>query len=340
MAYTLEGIAKLVGVSRSTVSRVMNEQPYVSDEVRERVWAVVRQVGYQPRAAARSLVTNRTQVIGLLIPEAVSTIFTQPYFSLLIGGITEACNQHRYQLMLSLFSHRSEQEGHYRRAIRSGYLDGVIVASWHEADPLVPRLLEDGVSFVSVGHPDDPRINYVDVDNADGARMATDHLLRRGHRRVATITGPLTMAPGRDRLAGYRQALAGRGLSVNEDLVAGGDFTEEGGHSAMRRLLPHKPTAVFAASDTMAFGALQMLKDAGLAVPGDVALVGFDDLPLASIVEPALTTIRQPIGRLGATAVEVLLSLLEASNDDGASVQRVILPTELIVRASCGSPLL
>jgi LacI family transcriptional regulator len=306
--------------------------------VRERVWAVVRQVGYQPRAAARSLVTNRTQVIGLLIPEAVSTIFAQAYFSLLIDGITHACNQHRYQLMLSLFSRRSEQESHYRRVIRSGYLDGVIVASWHEDDPLVPRLLEDGVPFVSVSRPDDTRINYVDVDNVDGARMATEHLLRRGHQRVATITGPLTMTPGRDRLAGYRQALTARGMSVDEDLVARGDFTEEGGRAAARQLLLHNPTAIFAASDGMAFGALQTLKETGLAVPGDVALVGFDDLPLASLVEPALTTVRQPIARLGATAVEVLLSLLEASSDAGSSVQRVVLPTELIVRASCGSP--
>jgi LacI family transcriptional regulator len=338
MAYTLEEIAKLAGVSRSTVSRVINEHPHVRDEVRERVWDVVRQVGFQPRLAARSLVTNRTQVIGLLIPEAVSTIFTQPYFSLLIGGITKACNQHRYQLMLSLFMHRSEQESLYRRVVRSGYLDGVIVASSHEDDPLVPRLLADGIPFVSVSQHEDARVNYVDVDNVDGARMATEHLLRLGHRRVATITGPLSMAPGRDRLTGYNQALAARNVPHDDGLVAISDFTEEGARASFRQLLPHKPSAIFAASDLMAIGALQAIKDANLSAPDDVALVGFDDLPLASVVDPALTTVRQPIGRLGEMAVEVLLSLLEAPADGAGSVHRVVLPTELVVRESCGQP--
>lgn len=337
MSYTLEQIAKLAGVSRSTVSRVINEHPHVRDEVRERVQQVIHQSGYQPHAAARSLVTHRTRVIGLLIPEAVSTLFTQPYFSLLIGGITEACNRHRYHLMLSLFSHRSEQEGLYQRVLHSGYLDGVIVASSHDDDPLVPHLLQDGVIFVQVSRSDDPRVNYVEVDNVEGARMATEHLLRRGHRRVATITGPLSMMPGKDRLAGYRQALEARGLSVEADLTVEGDFTEEGARAAARELLALKPTAIFAASDTMAIGVLQAARDVGTRVPQDVALVGFDDLPMASLVEPTLTTVRQPIGRLGATAVDVLLGLLDARGNGGDSVNRVLLPTELIVRASCGS---
>jgi len=334
MGYTLEQIAKLAGVSRSTVSRVINDHPNVRPEVRERVWQVIRQVGYQPHAAARSLVTNRTQIIGLIIPQAVTTIFTDPFFPLLIRGIADTCNAHRYHLMLSLFSSRTEQESLYRRVLRGGYLDGVIVASTMLDDPLIPRLLEDQVPFVSVGRYPDERVDYVDVDNVSGARMATEHLLRLGHRRIATVTGPLGMMAGRDRLEGYRQALESRGLPVDDNLIAEGDFTEEGGRTAMQRLLPHEPTAVFVASDTMAVGAMKAIKEAGLNIPADVAVVSFDDLPIASIVEPPLTTVRQPIERLGATAVDILITIIE---HEGGSRQKVILPTELVVRASCGA---
>jgi DNA-binding LacI/PurR family transcriptional regulator len=164
--------------------------------------------------------------------------------------------------------------------------------------------------------------------------MAVEHLLRLGHERVATITGPLNMCAGQDRLEGYRQALAARGIPVDEDLIAEGDFTEGGGRAAMRRLLPHRPTAVFAASDMMAVGAIKVLREAGLRVPEDVAVVGFDDIPLASMVEPPLTTVRQPIEQLGSMAVELLVSLMENPGEE--TVHRVVLPTELVIRASCG----
>lgn len=334
MAHTLEQIAKLAGVSRSTVSRVINDHPNVRPEVRERVWQVIRQVGYQPHAAARSLVTNRTQIIGLIIPQAVTTIFTDPFFPLLIRGIAAECNTRHYHLMLSLFSDPTEQESLYQRVLRGGYLDGVIVASTMLDDPLIPRLLQDQVSFVSVGRHPDERVHYVDVDNVNGAQMATEHLLRLGHRRIATVTGPLGMMAGRDRLEGYRQALEARGVPVDKALMVEGDFTEEGGRAAMRRLLDHNPTAVFVASDTMAVGAMKAVKEAGLRLPDDIAMVSFDDLPVASIVEPPLTTVRQPIERLGSTAVDILINLIEHG---GESTQKVILPTELVVRASCGS---
>jgi LacI family transcriptional regulator len=334
MGHTLEQIAKLAGVSRSTVSRVVNDHPSVRPEVRQRVQAVIQQVGYQPYAAARTLATRRTQVIGLIIPQAVTILFTDPFFPHLIRGMAEVCNTHHYHLMLSLFSNCSEQENLFQQVLRSGYLDGVIVASTMLDDPTIPCLLQDGVPFVSVGRHPEEQVNYVDVDNARGARMATEHLLRLGHQRIATITGPLGMMPGRDRLEGYRQALASRGLPVDERLIAEADFTEGGGWAAMRRLLPQRPGAAFVASDMMAIGAVKAIKEAGLRIPDDVAIVGFDDLPVASIVEPALTTIRQPIDRLGATAVEMLISLIEGTVE---GPQHVILPAQLVVRASCGS---
>lgn len=337
MALTLEAIARLAGVSRSTVSRVMNDQVSVRPEVRERVWQVVRDTGYQPHAAARSLVTRRTQIIGIIIPETVVTLFADPFFSSFLSGVTTACNAHRYHLMLSLFDDPAGEENMYRRVLGSRYLDGAIVASNHLNDPLIPALLDDEVTFVVVGRHPDSRVNCVDADNVGGAQMAVEHLIRLGHRRIATITGPLDMPAGQDRLAGYRQALEAHRLPIDPALIAHGDYTQPGGTTAMQRLLPTAPTAVFAANDSMAIGALRALRRAGKQVPRDVAIVGFDDLPRAADVEPPLTTVRQPIARMGAMAVEVLVGLL--GNGEGVTSQpvRVILPTELVVRDSCGA---
>ena len=339
MSPTLEEVARLAGVSRSTVSRVVNDQPNVRPEVRERVWQVAREVGYQPHAAARSLVTSRTNVIGMLIPEAVTTLFSDPFFSLLLRGATDACNSHQYQLMLSLLTANADRQEIYQRILRSGYLDGAIVASASLDDPLISDLLRDRIPFVSVGrHPNKP-VHYVDADNVSGARMAVEHLIRLGHRRIATITGPLDMIAGQDRLTGYRQALQARGIPVEEELIVEGDFTEASGTAGMQRLLPVSPSAVFVASDMMAIGALRSLRQADRQVPQDIALVGFDDIPIASAIVPALTTVRQPIERMGSMAVEVLLSVLEDSSGEEALAHRIVLPTELVIRASCGHAL-
>ncbi len=338
MAPTLEEVARLAGVSRSTVSRVINDHPSVRPETREQVWQAVRKSGYQPHAVARSLATNRTQIIGMVIPEAVTTLFTDPFFPLLLRGATEACNAHRYQLLLSLFDDPDGQEEMYQRVLRSGYLDGVILASASLSDPLITDLLRDRIPFVSVGRPPNERVHYVDADNVAGGRMAVEHLIRLGHRRIATITGRLDMSAGQDRLEGYRQALKAHRIPVEEELIVEGDFTENSGMVAMQRLLPASPNAVFIASDMMAIGALKALRQAGRQVPQDLALVGFDDLPIVSAIEPALTTVRQPIERMGSMAVEVLLGVLEGSSEEEAPAQRIVLPTELVVRASCGSP--
>jgi len=332
MTPTLEEVAELAGVSRSTVSRVINDHPSVRQETRDRVWRAIRESGYRPHAVARSLVTRRTQIIGMVIPETVTTLFTDPFFALFLRGATEACNAHHYQLLLSLFNDLDGQEELYQRVLHNGYLDGVLVASAPLKDPIVPNLLRDRIPFISVGRHPDERVQYVDVDNVGGARMAVEHLIRLGHRRIGTITGRLDMVHGQARLEGYRQALEARQIPVKEELIIEGDYTENSGLVGMQRLLPASPSAVFVASDTMAIGALKALRQAGQQVPQDVALVGFDDIPVASVVEPPLTTVRQPISQMGALAVETLLDLIE---NPGSGPQRIVLPTQLVIRESC-----
>lgn len=337
MSVTLEEVARVAGVSRSTVSRVINEQPSVRPETRERVWQAIHECGYRPDPVARSLVTRRTQIIGVVIPEAVAQLFADPFFPLLLRGATETCNAQHYQLILALFDDPSKERDLYERVLRNGYVDGVVVASASLADPLISHLEEDGIPFVSVGRHPSKDVHFVDADNVSGAHMAVEHLIRLGHRRIATICGRLDMAAGKDRLRGYRQALEAHRIPVQNELIVEGDFSEASGMAAMPPLLSASPSAVFSASDTMAIGALKALRRAGLRVPEDIALVGFDDIPVASVVEPALTTVRQPIERLGSMAVEVLLGLLRDAPDVRAPTHKIILPAELIVRESCGA---
>ncbi len=338
---TLEEIAKAAGVSRSTVSRVINDEPNVRPEVRQRVWQVVEAMGYHPNAAARSLVSRRSQTLGVIIPQTVNTVFADPFLPNVLRGIADAANEHKYHLMLSMVS-RPLEEDFYRRALRSQMLDGVVILSAFLDDPLIPRLLRDRIPFVTIGrHPHEPAASYVDADNVRGARMATEHLLRQGRRRVATITGPASMIAGLDRREGYQAALREADLPLDENLIAEGDFTEAGGYVAMQQLLLQEPDAVFVANDLMAIGALRAIRQVGRRVPDDVALVGFDDAQIAAYADPPLTTVRQPVYELGDTAINLLVRLIEPVGSlRGYETQdslRAILPTELVIRASCGA---
>lgn len=332
---TLEVIAKAAGVSRSTVSRVVNDEPNVSDEVRTRVWQVIDEMGYQPNAAARSLASRRSQILGIVIPQAVNTVFVDPFYPMLLQGVSDGAAAHGYNLMLSMLSQPSEEEDFYRRALRSQILDGLVISSAMVDDPLVSRLLRDHIPFVTVGHhPDESLISYVDADNVHGAQTAVNYFIQAGRKRIATITGPLRTIPGIDRLEGYKRALRSAGMPVDEALIAEGDFTEESGYRAMHRLLDTRPDAVFIGSDLMAMGALRALRDANVSVPDDVAVIGFDDAQLASVAEPPLATVRQPVTELGTTAVDLLLELIEGDGEVGPL--RAVLPTELIIRPSAG----
>ncbi len=331
----LEGVARLAGVSRSTVSRVLNGDRRVSDEARARVEAVVREQGYQPNAAARSLASRRTRILGLLIPQAVGAIFGDPFFPRLIEGVAEACNgaDHDLSLLLDTSGDHSAVDRLYRRVIRGRHLDGVIVAASVVDDPVVDRLQADGFPFVLVGRHPRREMSFVDIDNRQAAQAAVAHLLDHGRRRVAIVSGPANMIAAIDRYAGYVTAHQEAGLLPDPRLAAHADFTRQGGHRAMRELVAGGPDAVFVASDTMAFGAIRALREAERRVPGDVAVMGFDGLVEDEIAQLELSTVEQPVVDLGRAAVGTLLELMAAP--ERAPLQR-FLPTALAVRGSCG----
>ena len=334
---TIRQIAKLAGVSRSTVSRVINDHPSVSQETRAQVLQVVAETGFRPDPIARSLSSRRADIIGLVVPLAIQSLFEDPFFPRLMQGISKGCDSHDYTLTLFLLHSLEEEAKLYARISRRQLLDGVIVTATRGGDPLIPQLIANRIPFVMHGRHEDPRVSFVDVDNVTGAYTAVTHLVRLGRRRIALITGPSGSLAAEDRRRGYLDALQQRRVPVDGSLIIHGDFTETSGYEAMQRLLPYEPDAVFVASDSMALGALRALREAGKRVPDDIAMVGFDDMPQAATADPPLTTIRQPIQRTGALAVEILIDILE----NGAEpARRVILPTELVIRASCGARLL
>jgi LacI family transcriptional regulator len=334
---TLEEIARLAGVSRSTVSRVVNGDPHVSEEVRARVQRVIDEHNFHPNAAARSLASRRTRIIGLLIPRGVASVLTDPFFLHLVQGVVEACNDADYLLTLLIESSDADisNERVYERIIRGRHVDGVIIASSVVEDPIVERLQLDGFPFVLVGR--NPRLNvsFVDVDNLSAAKDAVHHLIEHGYRRIGSIVGPPNMIASIDRYAGYVTALQESGRPVDRSLSAEGNFTRRGGYRAMQELLalPAPPDAVFVASDTMASGALQALRDAGLSAPDDIGVFGFDGLEHQLVSQPVLSTVIQPIQSLGREAVTILLERI--NSPESAPVQR-FLPTRLALRTSCG----
>lgn len=329
---TLELVADKAGVSRSTASRVINNHPNVREDVRARVLQIIEEVGYSPHPAARSLASHRTKVIGLVIPRSTRTFFTDPYFPVLTEGIAEACNEHDYTLSLFLIKTEQDERRLLPRLMAPGFVDGIIIQVTHLGDSFIQNLSRGKIPFIMAGRPNNaPEANFIDVNNEGGAFEAVSHLIQIGCKRIATVTCALNTAVGVDRYAGYQRALSTYGLSFDPILMAEGDFTEQSGYQATQLLLSSQPDAIFAASDTMAVGVMYALKEAGLEVPQDIALVGFDDLPPALKTTPLLTTVRQPIHRFGVKAVETLLDIAAHRIE---TPHHIVLETELIVRGS------
>jgi len=332
---TLEDIAKLVGVHRSTVSRVVNGAANVSPEVRKRVLKAIRDTGYHPNAAARSLATQRSWMIGLVLPHSVSSFFADPYFPQLTQGIAFGCNSHDYTLSLFLVSSKEDEAKITPRISRRGMLDGLLIQTGQPGDSLYQVLTKSSIPSVVLGRPAQPEgITFIDVDNVQAAFNATRHLIDLGYKRIGTITGSHDSTVTADRLEGFHKSMQAAGLSVDPGLVAEGTFSEISGYNAMQKLIEHRPEAIFAESDSMAVGAMRAAQEAGLRIPEDIAFIGFDDVPLATLTKIQLTTMRQPILQFGIKAVELLIDVMENGTKPA---RRIILDTELIIRDSCGA---
>ena len=329
---TIEDVAAEAGVSRGTVSRVLNGGVNVSPAALAAVNKAIKQTGYVVNHHARSLVTQRSRSVAFVLCEPQEKFFEDPNFPTLLRGCTQALAEFDVPLLLSIAGTEEERE-RVVRFIAAGHIDGALLISTHAGSPVIDRLNGLGTPAVACGLPigHEYDLAYVAVNEAEGARQATAHLARLGRRRIATVTGPMDTPGGRDRLKGYRDALQTAGLDPDDALVAHGDYTQASGEAAMTKLIEANPDldGVFVASDLMAVGALDALARSGRRVPDDVAVVGFDDSPAALAARPQLTTVRQPWRRISEEMVRLLLARL-----DGQEPAAVILPTELVVRAS------
>lgn len=333
----LEDIAKIAGVSRATVSRVINNARSVSASTREHVWNIIRQENFQPDPNARALVRRRTEIIGVVVPTTENIFFTDNnYFTQILAGVSRVTRQRDYAMLLWLGDLTDDNERFMQRVSNNRLMDGIIIASMTHDHPLFKRLLKLRSPFVMIDRPmeHDDLINYVTVDNIRAAEEATDHLIRLGRCRIAHITGHPSISDALDRIQGYKNALKRAGLPINPDLIVEASFNRRAGYEAAKRLLPHKPDAIFAAGDTIAIGVLQAAHEAGIRVPEDLALIGFDDVDVASQSFPLLTTVRQPVQEKGAVAARLLIDLIQ-NRVEGP--QYILLETELVIRQSCGA---
>ncbi|MET8286918.1 LacI family DNA-binding transcriptional regulator [Streptomyces sp. NPDC048448] len=341
-APTLEDVAREAGVSRATVSRVINGVRNVDPGIQEVVRQAVERTGYAPNRAARSLVTRRTQTVALIVSGAGDTsdgeqnaftarVFADPFFGRVVAGVVGYLRPRSMHPLL-MFAESPEARQQVLSDLRQGSADGALVVSTHADDPMPALLADAGVPAVLFARPSRPvPLSYVDLAHRDGARQAAEHLLKRGCRRIVTVTGPLRLGASQDRLAGFRDTMARSGHPYVP--VAEGGFTLDSGMAAMSGLLAEHPDVdgVFAANDLMAQGACQVLRERGRRVPDDVAVVGFDDSSVAATCRPALTTVRQPVEEMASTMAGLLDEHIQGLRTEPTSV---IFDPELVVRES------
>jgi DNA-binding LacI/PurR family transcriptional regulator len=312
---------------------VINGSTKVSDRARQAVETAIAELGYVPNRAARTLVTQRTDAVALVIAESEERVFGEPFFAGVVRGVGIALSEAGLQLVL-LLAHTAHRHGRLDDYLSRQHVDGVLLLSLHDDDTLPELVRTRGLPVVLGGRATELQQGpYVDADNALGARLAVDHLVHRGRRHIATIAGPADMVVGRTRHDGYLAGLRAANLETDEDLVVRGDFSQASGESGMRVLLSRRPDldAVFCANDLMAAGALRVLREAGREVPRDVSVVGFDDAPLAQSTHPPLTTVHQSPEQMGREMVMLLLDTMQHPDEPP---EPRLLETRLVVRES------
>jgi LacI family repressor for deo operon, udp, cdd, tsx, nupC, and nupG len=331
---SIKDVARLAGVSTATVSRTLAEPEKVTEETRRKVQAAIRRSGYVRNALARSFRMQSTQTILVLVPD-----IGNPFYSLIIQGLEEVAQQHRYRLLLGDTQNNVEREIEYLQSVMQRQVDGVI--SLGHTLPPVPKVNTVDKSKKSKAIPlvmaceylHDASVSSVCIDNIAAAALAMQHLLDLGHRRIGFINGPAPTPLSKDRLRGYRDALKNAGLEYDKSLVMRGDFSLSSGELATQSLLDadSKITAIFAANDAMAIGAIKVLRARGLQVPGDISVIGFDDIEFAQYVEPALTTIHQPRREIGRATMAKMIAQLQ---QDSEPASQIVLEHELVIRQS------
>jgi DNA-binding LacI/PurR family transcriptional regulator len=333
---TIRDVARAAGVSIGTVSLAMANHPSVADSTKERVRQVASDLSYSPSAVGRALQARRTNSVALVVPHSGQHVFGHLYFMEVMSGVSEVLDATGMTLVVSTSPTETDEEAAYLKILRSQQVDGAILASAALHDPNIARLQHSTHPFVYIGrYPLDSQVPCIGVDDIGGAYAATQHLLDHGHTSIAHISGPLAHLSAIDRLQGYKQALHDYGTGFRPDYFFEGDYSEEAGFRGMQALLnlPEPPTALFAANDETALGAIASLREAGIQPGKDFFVVGFDDVLLARVISPSLTTIRQPMRQLGVAAASLLMDLLSGNRPDALQSE---LPTQLIVRTSCG----
>ncbi len=338
---TMQQVADRAGVSRTTVSFVLNNTPNVSipAETRARVWKAAADLDYARDFAAHSLATGRSHTVAFVLRQKPDELLVNAFLGGILSGISQAIHPDNYHLLFYALGYDIPAGSAYIDLVRSQRVDGLLVSGPIIDDLGLVELYNDGVPIVIQGTPDMKQLCSVDVDNTASARTAVEHLLDLGHKRIAHITnGPTTYIASRDRMQGYCQAMESAGLGFDERyIIVGEDFTDAGGYKAMRTLfaLPEPPTAVFAASDIVALGAIRAARESNLRIPQDISIVGFDDIPLARDLEPGLTTVRIPVIELGLQAGDLLMQLIRREEP---RTRRMQLDTTFIIRGSTAPP--
>jgi LacI family transcriptional regulator len=340
MATTIKEIAKAVGVSVTTVSRALAGYDDVAESTRQRVQEAAKELDYRPNLTAQRLRKQRTDTLGFIIPTH-SPRFADPFFSELIAGIGNEAAANEYDLLVSTHPPDSEDEiKAYRRAVSGGWVDGLIVVRTREEDSRIKLLCRQKFPFVAFGRTEcELDFPFVDEDSAAGTRLLVQHFINLGHKHIAFISPPKGLRFGRYRLKAFYETMKDNDLEVHPNLIVEGDMTQHGGADCTERLLAQNPspTAIIGGNDFMAIGAINKLQRRGYAVGKNIAVGGFDDIPIADYVTPPLTTVRQPIYEIGNTTCAMLIEMI---NNRPLQKPHVMLTPTLIVRESSGPPLL